>query len=238
MATKTKKNAGFQPLRTGYDPRKDKKQTSGEGNGGNWLKLEAGKPVDVTILVEKEDIITCEQSAIWLDDGNSPVWVFTGPDDPSIELDIERRYRAYLPVLMADGSKKVWGMGKMAHTQLLEIADAVGELKGLNVRLKRTGAGLNTRYNVINRGSRRDVDDEDEVDVVAMLDPKSPDEVRDMIAEKLGLSSWDEVLRQYKGKKGVAKSKSQGKTKPVAPVEDDDDDDDEEDEDIEDLDLE
>jgi hypothetical protein len=233
---KAKKTETFNPIRTGVDPRKGRKGgTNGEGES-MWLKLDSGVPVDCTCLVEAEDIIVVEQCAIWLDDGNSPVWVYTGPNDPSHELDLERRYKAYLPVMLADGKVKVWGMGKMAHSQLLEIADAVGEIEGLSIRLKRTGAGLNTRYSVISRGNRVDVSDVDEVDVVSMLGPITPDEVKDLLVKKLGLEDYEEVLARYKGKKGIAKSAKTGKTKPVAPVQDEDDD--EDDDEIEDLDLE
>lgn len=192
MATK-KSASGFNPVKSGFDPRKD-----GDSERAGWLKIEANSAVDAIVLVEAEDILATEQCAIWLDAGNSPVWVYTGPDDPSHELGVERRYRAYLPV-MVDGDVKVWSMGKQAHIQLLEIADASGELKGLEVRIKRTGSGLTTRYNVVPKGKRHDVSRIEEPDVIAMLGPITSDEVRKMIAEKLGKESYEEVLESYKG---------------------------------------
>jgi hypothetical protein len=229
--TKKTKGQDFNPLRTGVDPRKERGAV-GEG-GVSWLKLESGKHQDVFCLVEVDNIIVCEQCAIWLDDGNSPVWVYTGPEDPSHELKIDRRYKAYLPVMTEDGEVKVWGMGKSAHKQIMDIADAVGDIAGLKMRLKRTGAGLNTRYSIVSMGKYKNVGEVEEVDVVSMLGPITPDAVREMIAEKLGMDDYEDVVTSYRGKKGI--KKSGGKTKPVAPVEETEDDDEEE---IDDLDLE
>ena len=229
MAKKTA--SSFNPIRTGIDPRKEKKAKDAETNNSNFLKLKPDTHADVTILVEPEDIVVCEQAAIWLDDGNSPVWVYSGPNDPSHELEIKRTYRAYLPVLTEEGEVKVWGMGKMAHTQVLEISDVVGELAGLVVRLKRTGAGLNTRYTLVSKGTRKAIEHIEEVDVVSMLGSLDPEEVKEMIAEKLGKSSYEEVVASYRGKKGIAKDAKSGKTKPITQEED------EEDEEIDDLEL-
>jgi hypothetical protein len=184
----------FNPVKSGYDPRKD----GSDGTATAWLKIEPNSSVDAVVLVEAEEILACEQCAIWLDAGNSPVWVYTGPDDPSHDLGVDRRYRAYLPVLV-DGEVKVWSMGKMAHVQLLDIADASGELKGLEIRIKRTGSGLTTRYSVVPKGKRHDVSRIEEPDVIAMLGPITSEEVREMITEKLGKASYDEVLASYKG---------------------------------------
>lgn len=199
---KASKGTSFSPIKTGHDPRKDSARQA-------WLKVESNSYVDCTILVEVDEIIAVEQCAIWLDDGNSPVWVYTGPEDPSHALKVDKSYRAYLPVLV-DGEAKVWSMGKMAHTTLLDIADAQSSVKGLNVRIKRTGAGLATRYSITPKGTRRDVDEVPEVDVVAMLGPITTDEVKEMLAEKFGKASYEEFLSSYEGKgktAGKAKAK-------------------------------
>lgn len=191
------KKSDYSPIRTGVDPRKD---GSGDGGGKMWLKLDAGEYQDVTCLVEADDIIATEQCAIWQDDGNSPVWVYTGPNDPSHDLKIERRYRAYLPVLDSEGEPRVFSMGKMVHKQLLEIADATGSIEGLELRLKRTGNGLATRYSVVQKGKRYDVSKVEEVDVISLLGPLTPEGVQELIATKMGKGSYEEVLEAYLGK--------------------------------------
>lgn len=214
------KKSAYTPIKTGYDPRKD----GDDGKATAWLKVEPNSSVDGIVLVEAEDILATEQCAIWLETGNSPVWVYTGPDDPSHDLGVDRRYRAYLP-LVVDGEVKVWSMGKMAHVQLLDIADASGELKGLEIRIKRTGSGLTTRYSIVPKGKRHDVSRYEEPDVIAMLGPITSDEVREMITEKLGKESYADVLASYKGstkrKVGSAdiSTMKAGKSKPKPKAE-------------------
>lgn len=204
----------YEPVKKGVDPRSDESATQ-------WLKLEPNEQVDVTCLVDIGDIFSTEQCAIWLDEGASPIWVYTGANDPSHDLDISRAYRAYLPILV-DGEVKIWSMGKTAHSQLYDIADAAGDLRGMNLRLKRTGSGLKTRYSVTPRGTRTKVDKIEEVDVISMLGPLTSEGVQEFIAQKLGCEDYNEVLAKYRGriKKGKITKVKDGK------VSDDDDEED------------
>jgi hypothetical protein len=207
------KKSGYEAVRSGVDPRKD-----GTGGGKNWLKIESGEAVDVVCLVSTDDILAVEQCAIWLEDGeNSPVWVYTGPEDPSHDLKVDRTYRAYLPVLV-DGEPKVWSMSKTSHKMLLDIADAGGELKGSLLRIKRTGSGKATRYSIVPRGKRKDVSSVEEVDVISMLGPITSEEVREMLVTRFNKEDYEELVESYTGKK-AAKSKAAAKVK----VDDDDD---------------
>lgn len=197
------KKTGYTPVKSGVDPRTDSTGSTTTA----WLKVGPGEVVDATVLVEAEDILACEQCAIWLEEGNSPVWVYTGPEDPSHELGVDRRYRAYLPLLV-DGEVKIWSMGKTAHIAILDIADASGDLKGLEIRIKRTGQGLATRYSVVPKGKRHDVSRIDEVDVIATLGPITPEGVRQLIAEKLKKDSYEEVLAAFKGSTKTKRNKT------------------------------
>lgn len=190
-------------LQTGRDPRKDKKAGSNgdspEERGFKWLKIEPGDYIDVVILCEADDIITGEQCAIWQDAGNSPVWIYTGDKDPYHELDVkDKRYRAFLPCVNVETDEVlVWGMGKLAHSQILDIADTSGSIKGMGVRIKRTGKGLQTRYAVISTGKRRNVSSYDEVDITSALGPLTVKGVRELIAEKLGFETYEDVVAAY-----------------------------------------
>jgi hypothetical protein len=203
----------FSPVRTGTDPRKD---AVGSGvNSGMWLTLQPNEALNMVILVEASEIVNCEQCAIWLDEGNSPVWVYTGEDDPSHDLNIDRRYRAYLPVLVEkedvtpkEREQRVFSMGKSVHTQILDIADAVGDIAGVEIRVKRTGSALATRYSVTQTGKRYDVSKQPEVDVIALLGPLTPEGVQDLLCTKLGKGSYEEVLAAYKGKGTSRKHKA------------------------------
>jgi hypothetical protein len=196
---------GFSPVKSGYDPRTEPKK-GGDGESSPYLSLKDGESVDVVVLVEKNDILSYEQCAIWLEDGkNSPVWVYTGSEDPSHELGVERRYRAVLPVYInskehpAYGESKIFSMGKMVHEQLLEIADAGTRLAGTVFRIKRTGAKLKTRYSILSLGKRKDISSIPEIDVLSMLGPLTSDGVKELIAQKFGKDSYDEFLESYTG---------------------------------------
>jgi hypothetical protein len=211
-STKSSKPAKFNPLKTGSDPRT---MAPDERSKTSWLKIEPNTYEDVVCLVNAEDIISCEQCAIWLEEGNSPVWVYTGADDPSHDLNVERRYRAFLPVLQ-DGEAMVWPMGKQAHTQLMELADGGTELKGTKLRLKRVGNGLKTRYTVVPRPGRMDVEDVAEVDVISMLGPLDAEGARELICSRLEIEDYDEVIRTYRGK--ATKAKPGASTRTIAPT--------------------
>lgn len=189
--------AKFSPIKTGYDPRTETGGSNGEGP--SWLKLKPGEAVDVTALIEVDEIIACEQCAIWMEDGNSPVWVYTGPDDPFHDMKVDRRYKAFLPVLQ-DGEVKVWGITKTVHRQILDIAEGSGELKGMNLRIKRNGGGLSTRYSVVPKGTRTKVSHIEEVNIIPLLGPLTPEEARELIAKKLGKDSYEEVLDLLAGR--------------------------------------
>lgn len=234
MAKKTNSkqmSGGTTGVQVGGDPRGTNENTT------QWLKVDPNTFEDVILMVNTDEIISCEQCAIWLEGGSSPVWVYSGVDDPSHELKAEKRYRAFIPVIHK-GDVKVWPMGKGAHGTLLDIADAAGELKGLEVRIKRTGSNLATRYAITPRGARHKVDSYPEVDIVSMLGPLDTDDVKKMIAEKLLCEDWAEVMKKYRGKSvkkvGAAQdSKAERVTheKPKYPSHDP-----EEDEEVEDLD--
>jgi hypothetical protein len=220
--------SGFSPVRAGSDPRKDS-LVSGV-NSGMWLTLQPNEAVNVVCLVEASDILACDQCAIWLDEGNSPVWVYTGPEDPSHDLNIDRRYRAYLPIL-SDKEPKVFSMGKSVHMAILDIADAVGSIAGVEFRIKRTGSGLATRYTVAQTGKRYDVSKQPEVDVIALLGPITPEGVRELLCTKLGKGSYEDVVASYRGKTKPARTTAKPSTKPSKFRKD------EEEEDLEELEL-
>jgi len=197
MAKKAPATKAQDYIKVGQDPRNGKKVNyDGEGESA-WLDLVTDQPKTVTLLCGMDDVISCEQCAIWLEEGKSPVWVYTGDDDPYNDLKLQKkRYRAYLPVL--EGSDvKVWSMGIMVHTQLLQWAEDGINLVGLNVKIRKTGKGLQTRYSVSNLATRTDVSNVELPNIIPLLGTLDPDEVRTMIAERLGFRTYQEVLDAY-----------------------------------------
>lgn len=228
MATATKKDPSL--IRRGYDPRDEK---TGGGEGAGWLSIADGEAVEVTLLYNKEDIIRYEQIGIWTTTGKAPpTWPYSGDDDPMHELGLDpkntKRYRAVLPVLTDEGEVKVWGMSKRVHTQLLDIADDSGSLKGLTIRIRRTGTKLSTNYTLTVRGKRKDVSHVAEPDILGMIGPLTAEEVREMLAKRFGKESYEEFLDAYRGKSskagGKAKLKEDDDEDPEASARDEDDD--------------
>jgi hypothetical protein len=197
----------FEPIKKGFDPRKS------STGGGAYFKIDAGEMADVVILSSADDILSCEQCAIWLDEGNSPVWVYTGGDDPSNALGIPRAYRAYIGILH-EGEPKVWSLSKTVHNMLLEISDAGALEPGAMVRVKRTGTGLKTRYSIVPRGKTKDISDVEAPDIIESLGPITSEGVWDMMVEKLGMDR-DAIVKKYSKRKKAVK-------KTVEPVDEDD----------------
>ena len=191
--------SSYEPIKKGFDPRKS------STGGGAYFKLDAGETADVVILSGADDILSCEQCAIWLDEGNSPVWVYTGGDDPSNVLGIPRAYRAYIGILH-EGEAKVWSLSKTVHNMLLEISDAGALEPGAMVRVKRTGVGLKTRYSIVPRGKTKDVSDQEIPDIIDSLGPITSEDVWDMMVDKLGMDRETIVLRY--GKKKISAKKA------------------------------
>ena len=209
----------FTPIKKGFDPRSDK------SSGGMYFKLGPGEQADIVILSGADEILSCEQCAIWLDEGNSPVWVYTGGDDPSNTLGLPRAYRAYVGILQ-DGEAKVWSMSKTVHNAILEISDAGALEPGAMVRVKRTGAGLKTRYSIVPRGKSKDISKVEMPDIIESLGPITSEDVWDMMVDKLGMDRETIVVRY--GKK---------KAKPKKTVLADDEDDSLEEVDLDEIDI-
>ncbi len=208
----------FEALKTGYDPRK-------ESSGGLYFKLDAGEQADIIILSGADEILSCEQCAIWLDEGNSPVWVYTGGDDPSNALGLPRSYRAYIGIVH-DSEAKVWSLSKTVHNALLEISDAGALEPGAMVRVKRTGTGLKTRYSIVPRGKSKDISKVDMPDIIESLGPVTSEGVWEMMVDKLGMDR-EAIIVKY-GKR---------KPKPKKTVLADDEDDSLEDVDLDEIDI-
>ena len=188
----------FEPIKKGVDPRKS------STGGGAYFKIDAGEMADIVILSGADDILSCEQCAIWLDEGGSPVWVYTGGDDPSNELGIPRAYRAYIGILH-EGEPKVWSLSKTVHNMLLEISDAGALEPGAMVRVKRTGVGLKTRYSIVPRGKTKDVSDVDAPDIIESLGPITSEGVWEMMVEKLGMDR-EAIVKKFGKRKAKAKA--------------------------------
>lgn len=221
-STKTTAAAASLPYSTGYDPRDEK--PAEKGNGLGFVTIKDGESKELVPLVNKEDIIRYQQVGIWSKDKKNNIsWPYSGDADPMHDLGLTKSYRAILPVLEVDSETgesevKAWGISKTVHTALLEIADEHGQLRGLPIKVRRTGEALQTKYNLTPRAKRKNVDDVAEPDVIPLIGPLTLEEARAAIAKKFGKESYEQFLSDFRGK---------GKTGPRTNTTDDDEDEEE-----------
>lgn len=201
------------------------------GGGGQFLRFEAGKPVEVVMLHGVEppagedpsgsnSIISFNQYAIWLDDlpegVKSPVFpALGGKSDPGAMLGLEPRFKGLAIVMEKDGEdEKIWAFTVSIFKQLVEIEAAMGEsLRGKVLRVTRTGEGLKTKYRITPTTKSVDIEGEPETNLLDHVGPTTREAIIEML-EAAG--QWPPT-----GGDPFAKGKTLGKakTKP-APVED------------------
>ncbi len=223
-------------------------RTGGEGlnqlAGGQFIKLEAGKPVELICLtgVEppvgeqatgKNSVISFNQYTMWLDnlpDGaRSPMFVATGgPFDPGHLLGLETRFKALMLCMVPnEEGEKILSMGASVFKQLVEIEQTSGEsLRGHVIRILKTGEGLKTKYRVTPTTKAVNIDGEPETDLMDNVGPTERDEIVKMLVDA---GVWpppggDPFVKSGKSSKKTPPPAAQSAAPrgPVEPVESDD----------------
>jgi hypothetical protein len=167
--------------------------------GGKFLKLESGKPREIIPLtgVEPPDgeepngsnsIISFNQYAIWKDnlpDGvRSPVFpAIGGKSDPGAMLGLEPRFKGFMLVIEKGGEDElVWPFTVSVFKQLCELESTLGEsIKGMILKVSRTGEGLKTKYRVVATGKRVAINGEPETDLMEHVGPTTREEIVEML---------------------------------------------------------
>lgn len=174
------------------------KPSTGGNGGGGWWGPKTDEIHEVTLLASDNEIVSVDQCTIW-DINPAPSWVYCGPDDPSHDLGLKPGYRAFIPVLVKGDEEqkpRIWSMPISAHRALCDIAE-MQDLKGLVVKVKRTGTGLKTKYviistaRVVNTNKIADIPNAD--DIVSRLGPETREEIIAMIEERAG-RKWKEIV--------------------------------------------
>lgn len=122
-----------------------------------YVALKDGDMVDVIPLTGVDDVISFDQHAIWLDEGNSPMFPCLGSKDcPGCMIGSDPRFRALLPVMVkGDPEQKILSMGIALFRTFIDIDTAVtGGIKGAVIRVSRRGNGLSTKYAAVFTGNR------------------------------------------------------------------------------------
>lgn len=172
----------------------------GDANS-KFIKLTAGKPVEIVPLSGLDGVISYNQHALWLDEGNSPIFpCFAEEWCPGDILGDKPRFRALLLCVVRGGDstheEMILPMGIALFKQLVSIEEAIGEsIRGHVIRITRTGERLSTRYNAVPTGRRVKLSGTPETNLLDHIGVTDPNEVVEML-EKTEL--WtDEHQHQY-----------------------------------------
>ncbi len=185
-----------------------------EGNGQIWLKLADGDSFEIVAIGGVEEIISFDQHAFWLDEGNSPIFPCLQSDDcPGCMLKNDPRFKAIMPIMIKnDGGQqeRLIIFGKAVMRALADAEDAVGDsLHGHILRYSRKGSGMTTKYAVIPTGRTAKVPTIEEfaLQPIDHIGPTTREEIIDVLREaKLWKSEHDKPKRAAKETEPVSES--------------------------------
>lgn len=173
--------------------------------------------VEAKVLVGVDQIVSAEQCAIWKINP-APIWVYSGTGDPADALNIRPGYRAFLPILIKDEDGKpiikLWSMSIGCHRQIAEIAEALGDIAGHIIRIKREGSGLSTKYSILPIGKKVAItEDVPTVDqIIELMGPFDREEIIKKI-EAISKEPFDaNFIKKYRQPDRVKEDKSSRKT--------------------------
>jgi hypothetical protein len=193
-------------------------------DGGKFIKLEADKPLGLILLQGMSEFISFDQHAMWHDEGKSPMFPCIGKGCPGCAMGDKPRFRGVMPVIeKGDASKtiKIWTFGKMVAVALQEIEEVSGSVAGLLVSVKRTGAGLKTRYSVTSTGSRFNISAivANLPDITKELGPTSVAEIKKLISGEEAEVDDSELVEEVSEPEPAKKTKATKKSTGHKPVE-------------------
>jgi hypothetical protein len=192
------------------------KSPSSKGDANFW-SIKDGETHDVTLLWNVDEIVSADQAALW-DFNPAPIWVTCELDDPSIELGVKPGYRAFMPVQVnIDGTPvvKIWSMPISVHRSIEEIGMMEdGVLAGMIVRVKRSGAGMRTKYTVVasTKRNKSPLPAPTPEDVVKTLNPMDRDGIISMLEKTTGMS-YSRLIEVCQ-KRAAAKAEEENGPKP------------------------
>lgn len=212
------------PVRFG----KPEDRPKSDGKSGSFLSIPKDKIMTLKILVPASEIPSVDQCALWNYFNPSPVWTYIGADDPSIDLGIKHGYRAFVPVSFKDDEGelkvKLWSVPLGVHKQLGEMDEMAGSLKGQEIRVKKIGSGLKTKYSIVSTGRRIKITEKvpTQEEILDLLGPYTREEIIKVIEERCEMD-WDEIVAVVASKTSgvpVPKKKKKGPSFETIEVDD------------------
>lgn len=120
----------------------------------DFISVKEDEPATIVPVLGTKDIVSIDLHAYW---EINPAVTFPclkgSPEKcPGCENGNKPAYRAFLPVLDGEGNLRVFAFGVSVERQLVTLEDELGEIVGKKLRVRRSGSGLGTKYQVINTG--------------------------------------------------------------------------------------
>lgn len=142
------------------------------GGPTNFLKVTEEEPAVFAPLVTLDELVSIDQHEFW---ETNPAVLFPciGDGCPACAAGHKPKYKAFLPVVTPAGESKIFAFSISIERQIESIAEEVGSLVGVVLKVKRTGSGLRTKYTVISTGKRvktagvTPIDIESEIEVLS-----------------------------------------------------------------------
>jgi hypothetical protein len=184
-----------------------RKGPSGGKKSNDFIAVKEDEPVTIVPVLPTGEIFSIDLHAFWAVNPAVTFACIAHADDagdgcPGCNLGDKAGYRAFLPVLDVDGDLKVFPFGISVERQLVTLEEELGEIVGLKLRVKRTGSGLSTKYQIINTGKTVDVE-------------ISSKKALDFVESKIEIKDKAQILRELreaglmKGGKKVVEEESE-----------------------------
>lgn len=170
-----------------------------KGGGGQYFYLKGdGDQATFVPLVSANNITTFLEHNIWRGAGGSKYFpCIAGTDEvcPGCEMGIPTRWRATMPVFIASENNptevRLYSFGKMLAKDLAAIAgmlnpsgdEKTDKFKGSHIVVRRSGKGLNTKYNSMPTTDRTEIPDDVEIPNVADLMPNTREAILATISD-------------------------------------------------------
>lgn len=206
-------------------------------NKGTFLKLESGKPLEIVPLTGVNPppgelmsghncLMSFQQYTLWLDD--LPTGKFS-PSFPNLGgkgevgqvLGLTPTFRCMMLVMVnGEEDEQIWAFGKQVFSQLVEIEQAAGEsIRGLVLRVSKTGEKMQTKYRVVPTSRRVPVSGEPETDLTKFVGPTTREEIIKLLVE---VDAWPppggDPLATPSGKALRGGSENKGPAAPPTPT--------------------
>lgn len=131
--------------------------STSSGNGIFAVAKEE-EPLIFVPLTELDEIIAADMHEYW---EVKPFISFPciGAGCPACASGHQPKYKSYMAILVqGEATSRILPMGISIERALEDIKEELGTLKGRALKLKRTGKGFATRYNIVNLGKTLKID--------------------------------------------------------------------------------